>query len=43
MKRVNQSLAEYKKEEKKKNETLKLRRDLAYGLAISAVATSVRK
>lgn len=43
LERANQSLAEYEKEEKKKNKTLRLQRNLAYGLAISAVVAYVRK
>ena len=43
LKRANQSLAEYEKEEKKKNKTLRLERNLAYGLAIASVVAYVRK
>ncbi len=43
LERANQSLAEYEKEEKKKNKTLRLQRKLAYGVAIASVVAYVKK
>lgn len=40
---ANQSLAEYEKEEKKKNKTLRPQRNLAYGVAIASVVAYVKK
>ena len=43
LERANQSLAEYEKEEKMKNKTLRLQRKLAYGVAIASVVAYVKK
>ena len=43
MERVNQSLAEYAKEEKKEKERLRLQRDLGWGVAILAAAAYIKK